>query len=72
MASGLILDTVAEKAQKLMWKLMEMDPDNPQTWSNIPAAAKHEKSVMLLLTIAFKCLKFWLAQPQGIFKQQWS
>ena len=44
LASGLISDIVAEKAEKSMWELMEMDPDNPQTWSNIPTAANHEKS----------------------------
>ena len=44
LASGLISDIVAEKAEKSMWELMEMDPDNPQTWSNIPTSANHEKS----------------------------
>ena len=44
LASGLIPDTVAEKAEKSMWELMEMDPDDPQTWSNVPTTADHEKS----------------------------
>ena len=44
LTSGLIPDTVAEKAEKSMWKLMEMDPDDSQTWSNIPATANHEKN----------------------------
>ena len=38
-ASGLIPDDVAERAEAAMWRLMEMDSDDPETWGREPTAA---------------------------------
>ena len=32
LASGLIPNHISEKAEKAMWRLMEMDPNDSETW----------------------------------------
>ena len=39
LVSGLIPDAVAERAEGAMWRLMGMDPDDPDTWSRRPEGA---------------------------------
>lgn len=39
LVSGLIPDDVAARAEEAMWRLMEMDPDDPSTWSRVPESA---------------------------------
>lgn len=39
LASGLIPDDVSARAEAAMWRLMEMDPDDPSTWSREPGTA---------------------------------
>ena len=41
LVSGLIPEPVAEKAQAVMWHLMEMHPNQPETWTHIPKAAEY-------------------------------
>lgn len=44
LVSGLIPDDVSAKAEAAMWKLMEMDADDPSTWSLLPKSAdQYEK-----------------------------
>ncbi len=37
--SGLIPEDVAERAEAAMWRIMEMDPDDPETWKHEPTTA---------------------------------
>ena len=39
LASDLIPDAVSARAETAMWKLMQMNPDNPETWSRVPDTA---------------------------------
>jgi len=39
LASGLIPDDISERAEKVMWRLMEMDPNDPATWEHKPDLA---------------------------------
>lgn len=39
LASGLIPDAISSRAEQAMWNLMEMDPDDSTTWSNVPEFA---------------------------------
>ena len=39
LASGLIPESVAARAESAMWHLMEMDPVDPSTWSKVPKSA---------------------------------
>ena len=41
LASGLIPDDISAAAEARMWSHMEMDPDDPETWSRVPDGA-HE------------------------------
>jgi hypothetical protein len=41
LTSGLIPETVAEKAEAAMWNLMQMRSDDPETWQRIPAEAEY-------------------------------
>ena len=39
LTSGLIPDDISERAEKVMWRLMEMDPSDPVTWEHKPDLA---------------------------------
>ncbi|HIO68079.1 MAG TPA: hypothetical protein EYN41_07090, partial [Flavobacteriales bacterium] len=39
LAPGLIPDDISERAEKTMWRLMEMDPNAPATWEHKPDLA---------------------------------
>ena len=44
LVSGLMSDEVAEGAEAAMWRLMEMDPEDPTGWSIVPESAdQHEE-----------------------------
>ncbi|MEE2617025.1 MAG: hypothetical protein VX677_00310, partial [Candidatus Poribacteria bacterium] len=42
LASGLIPDMTSKKAEETLWSLLNMLPDQPQSWKTIPAYAKIE------------------------------
>jgi hypothetical protein len=39
LASGLMSEAVSKRAETAMWKLMDMDPNDPVTWSRVPTQA---------------------------------
>ena len=43
LASGLISDPIAARAEAAMWKLMGMDPADASTWSTAPESADSYK-----------------------------
>lgn len=43
LVSGLMSDDIAEKAEAAMWDLMEMNRDDPQTWTEVPSDAEYEE-----------------------------
>ncbi|MEM7030151.1 MAG: phytanoyl-CoA dioxygenase family protein [Chloroflexota bacterium] len=44
LVSGLIPDDIAEKAETVMWNLMGMERDDPQTWSQIPPDVEYNET----------------------------
>ena len=60
LASGLIPDMISKKAEETLWSLLNMLPDQPQSWKTIPAYAKVEPHRNLIdITTAVQIL--WLA-----------
>ena len=47
LASGLIPDMISKKAEETLWSLLNMLPDQPQSWKTIPAYAKVEPPISL-------------------------
>ena len=44
LASGLIPGLVTKKAEKAMWNLMKVDPNDIQTWDRIPQETEHSET----------------------------
>ncbi|MBV7334465.1 phytanoyl-CoA dioxygenase family protein [Chloroflexi bacterium TSY] len=49
LVSGLIAEPIAEKAEAAMWNLMRMKPDDPQTWTQIPAEAEYHEARRIVI-----------------------
>ena len=46
--SGLIPETVARRGEAAMWALLEMDGEDPETWSEVPEHAVHKPTRYLV------------------------
>ena len=49
LVSGLIPDLVTKKAEKAMWNLMKMDPNDIQTWDRIPREAEYSETRRIVI-----------------------